>query len=95
MIFVPSLQGSLPVEQFPSSGSAGGHPRVEESGDMMPVTGVCLSQARPFPASVMFNGLFIRAPSLMYRADLPEFTAYNPVLHILISVRNECAKRAQ
>ena len=70
------------MEQFPPSGSAGGHPRVEESGDMMPVAGVCLIQARLSSGLVMFNGLFIRARSLMYRADLLEFTANNPVLHI-------------
>lgn len=34
------------MEHFPPSGTAGGYPRVEESGDMMPVAGVCLSQAR-------------------------------------------------
>ena len=34
------------MEHFPPSGSAGDHPRVEESGNIMPVAGVCLSQAR-------------------------------------------------
>ena len=83
------------MEQFPPSGSAGGHPPVEESGDMIPVACVGLSQARLYSGLVMFNGLLIRARSLMYRADLPDFTVYNPVLHILISVRNEYANRAQ
>ena len=83
------------MEQFPPSGSPGGHPRVEESGDMMPVAGGCLSQAPLFSGLEMFNGLFIRAPSLIHSADLPVFLSYNPALHILISVRNEYAKRAQ
>ena len=68
------------MEQFPPSGSAGGRPRVEESRDMIPVAGVCLSQARSFSGLVMSNGL-IRARSLICRADLPDFTSYNPALH--------------
>lgn len=70
------------MEQFPTSGSggAGGHPRVEQFGNMMPAAGVCLSQARVLAGLVMSNGL-IRARSLICRADQPNFTSYNPDLH--------------
>ena len=69
------------MEHIPPSGRAGGHPRVEESGDMMPVAGVHLSQARESSGLVMSNGL-IRTRSLVCRAGLPECTSYNPALHI-------------
>lgn len=68
------------MEHFPPSGSAGDHSRVEKSGDIVPVAGICLSQARVFSGLAMSNGL-IRARSLICRTNRPEFTSYNPALH--------------
>ena len=72
------------MEHFLSSGSAGGHPRVAESKATMPVTGLCVSQARVLSGLVISNSL-IRARSHICRADLPKFTSYNlalPISHI-------------
>ena len=67
------------MEHFPSSGSAGGHPRVEESKVAMPVSGRCLSQARVLSGLLISNSL-IRAREHMCRAGLPRLASYNLAL---------------
>ena len=64
------------MAHIPSSGSAGGHPRVDESKATMPVTGICLSQALVLSGLVISNSL-IRARAHMCSADLPKLTSYN------------------
>ncbi len=51
------------MEHFLSSGSAGGHPRVEESKATMPVTGLCLSLARVLSGLMISNSTHLQGRS--------------------------------